>query len=76
MVDGKKTLNKIKQVLNIPSNQALAHFLGQVAHETANFNLDTENLNYSAGFSFNLQKYFPTPESTAGYARQPKKDSK
>jgi hypothetical protein len=26
-----KTLNKIKQVLNIPSNQALAHFLGQVA---------------------------------------------
>jgi hypothetical protein len=22
---------KIKQVLNIPSNQALAHFLGQVA---------------------------------------------
>jgi predicted chitinase len=35
-------------VLNIPSNQALAHFLGQVAHETANFNLDTENLNYSA----------------------------
>jgi hypothetical protein len=26
MVDGKKTLNKIKQVLNIPSNQALAHF--------------------------------------------------
>jgi putative chitinase len=47
-VIGKKTLNKIKQVLNIPSNQALAHFLGQVAHETANFNLDTENLNYSA----------------------------
>jgi hypothetical protein len=32
-VIGKKTL-KIKQVLNIPSNQALAHFLGQVAHET------------------------------------------
>jgi murein L,D-transpeptidase YcbB/YkuD len=25
-VIGKKTLNKIKQVLNIPSNQALAHF--------------------------------------------------
>jgi hypothetical protein len=27
-VIGKK--HKIKQVLNIPSNQALAHFLGQV----------------------------------------------
>jgi murein L,D-transpeptidase YcbB/YkuD len=25
-VIGKKKLNKIKQVLNIPSNQALAHF--------------------------------------------------
>jgi putative chitinase len=75
-VIGKKTLNKIKQVLNIPSNQALAHFLGQVAHETANFNLDTENLNYSAaGLVSTFKKYFPTPESTAGYARQPK-DSK
>jgi predicted chitinase len=69
-----KTLNKIKQVLNIPSNQALAHFLGQVAHETANFNLDTENLNYSAaGLVSTFKKYFPTPESTAGYARQPKR---
>jgi putative chitinase len=75
-VIGKKTLNKIKQVLNIPSNQALAHFFRQVAHETANFNLDTENLNYSAaGLVSTFKKYFPTPE-TAGYARQPKKDSK
>jgi predicted chitinase len=46
-------------------------------HETANFNLDTENLNYSAaGLVSTFKKYFPTPESTAGYARQPKKDSK
>jgi putative chitinase len=63
-------------VLTPPSNQALAHFLGQVAHETTNFNLDTENLNYSAaGLVSTFKKYFPTPESTAGYARQPK-DSK
>jgi hypothetical protein len=34
---GKKTLNKIKQVLNIPSNQALAHFLGQVAQRNCKF---------------------------------------
>jgi putative chitinase len=46
-VIGKKTLNKIKQVLNIPSNQALAHFWTSCTR-TANFNLDTENLNYSA----------------------------
>jgi predicted chitinase len=39
-------------------------------------NLDTENLNYSAaGLVSTFKKYFPTPESTAGYARQPK-DSK
>jgi hypothetical protein len=74
-VIGKKTLNKIKQVLNIPSNQALAHFLGQVAHETANFNLDTENLNYSAAGLVSTFKNIFQPESTAGYARQPK-DSK
>jgi predicted chitinase len=55
-----------------PSNQALAHFLGQVAHETANL-IDTENLNYSAaGLVSTFKKYFPTPESTAGYARQQK----
>jgi putative chitinase len=43
-------------------------------HKTANFNLDTENLNYSAaGLVSTFKKYFPTPESTAGYARQPKK---
>jgi hypothetical protein len=29
-VIGKKTLNKIKQVLNIPSNQALAHFFDKL----------------------------------------------
>jgi predicted chitinase len=43
-----KTLNKIKQVLNIPSNQALAHFFRTSCTRNCNFNLDTENLNYSA----------------------------
>jgi predicted chitinase len=73
-VIGKKTLNKIKQVLNIPSNQALAHFFRTSCTRNCKFNLDTENLNYSAaGLVSTFKKYFPTPESTAGYARQPKK---
>jgi predicted chitinase len=46
-VIGKKTLNKIKQVLNIPSNQALAHFRTSCTRN-CKFYLDTENLNYSA----------------------------
>jgi predicted chitinase len=41
-----KKNNKIKQVLNTIKS-SISTFLGQVAHET-NFNLDTENLNYSA----------------------------
>jgi predicted chitinase len=63
-------------VLNIPSNQALAHFLDKL-HTKLQILIDTENLNYSAaGLVSTFKKYFPTPESTAGYARQPKKDSK
>ncbi|QIH37878.1 glycoside hydrolase family 19 protein [Flavobacterium sp. Sr18] len=73
-VIGKKTLNKIKEVLNIPTNEALAHFMGQISHETADFTADTENLNYSAAaLQITFKKYFPTPESAALYARQPQK---
>ncbi|TRX34943.1 glycoside hydrolase family 19 protein [Flavobacterium sp. ZT3R18] len=71
-VIGKKTLNKLKEVLKIDSNEDLAHFLGQVAHETGNFALDTENLMYSTiGLTTTFKKYFPTPESTVGYVKQP-----
>jgi predicted chitinase len=59
-------------VLNIPSNQALAHFLDKL-HETANFNLDTENLNYSAAGLVSTFKNIFQQESTAGYARQQKR---
>lgn len=69
---GKKTLNKLKEVLNIDSNESLAHFLGQVAHETGNFELDTENLMYSSnGLQTTFKKYFPTEISTVGYVKQP-----
>lgn len=71
---GKKTLLKIKEVLQIDTNEALAHFVGQITHETGNFSLDTENLNYSAkGLLSTFKKYFPTEESTVGYVKQPEK---
>lgn len=71
---GKKTLLKIKEVLQITSNESLAHFIGQTAHETGNFSLDTENLNYSAkGLLSTFKKYFPTEDSTNGFAKNPEK---
>lgn len=71
---GKKTLNKIKEVLLIDTNEQLAHFIGQCTVESGNFELDTENLNYSTkGLQTIFKKYFATPESTIGYARNPKK---
>ena len=51
-----------------------AHFFGQCAHESGNFKVFSENLNYSAdGLTNIFKKYFPTTASTAGYARKPEK---
>ncbi|PWB24663.1 glycoside hydrolase family 19 protein [Flavobacterium sp. HTF] len=71
---GKKTLLKLKEVLKIQTNEDLSHFIGQIAHETGNFNSDTENLNYSAkGLITTFKKYFPTTDSTKTFANQPEK---
>lgn len=68
---GKQTLLKLTEVLKF-SKEYSAHFFGQTSHESAEFNYDTENLNYSAN---NLLKVFPsyfkTVESTKGYANNP-----
>jgi putative chitinase len=51
-----------------------AHFFGQCNHETGNFSAFVENLNYSdIGLVTTFKKYFPTIESTVGYARNPEK---
>lgn len=56
------------------SNSQAAHFFGQCAHESGNFKVFSENLNYSAqGLNGIFKKYFPTPASTTGYARKPEK---
>ena len=49
-----------------------ASFLAQCAHESAQFTVISENLNYSAaGLQKTFKKYFPTPELAAQYARKP-----
>lgn len=43
---GKATLAKMRQSFGLNNDIHLAHFLGQIHHETG-FNTDTENTNYS-----------------------------
>ena len=56
---------------NLTNNFRLAHFLSQVAHESANFKVLYENLNYSAA---GLLKVFPryfNAITAAQFARKP-----
>jgi putative chitinase len=50
-----------------------AHFFGQTAHETGDYHLFTENLNYSASGLLTIFKKYFTPETAEQYARQPHK---
>ncbi len=51
----------------------LAHFLAQCAHESGEFKVTQENLNYSAdGLKKTFSKYFPD-NLAESYARQPEK---
>lgn len=52
----------------------LAHFLGQCSHESANFTVLSENLNYSAqGLKLTFPKYFKDDQTAEAYARHPEK---
>jgi putative chitinase len=58
--------------LNTPLR--LAHFLAQAAHESGEFKLVYENLNYGAvGLLKIFSKYFPTPAKAQQYERKPEK---
>lgn len=70
---GPGTYRAAKEFFKLTNAQA-AHFFGQCAHESGNFKVFSENLNYSAdGLTKIFKKYFPTVASTAGYARKPEK---
>lgn len=64
----------IVEKFNITNHLRLAHFLSQCAHESGNFKLLTENLNYSAdGLLKIFPKYFKDKATADAYARKPDK---
>jgi putative chitinase len=59
---------------DINTSKRQAAFIGQCAHESANFKVLQENLNYSAeGLMKTWPSRFPTKEIADQYARQPAK---
>lgn len=67
-------LPSVIEKFNINSSLRLAHFLAQCSHESGNFTLVRENLNYSAeGLRKIFLKYFPTEALAKDYARNPEK---
>jgi putative chitinase len=69
---GKLNLACTKYVIDTPLR--VAHFLAQIAHESAGLAAITENLNYSADRLVAVfPKYFPTLISAQPYARKPQK---
>lgn len=71
---GPGTYKAAKDYFKLTNNQA-AHFFGQCAHESGNFKVFSENLNYSAdGLNKIFPKYFmKAGRNAALYARKPEK---
>jgi putative chitinase len=70
-------MTEIKTVVekfNGNTSLRLAHFIAQCAHESGNFKLVSENLNYSAkSLRAVFGKYFPNEALAAAYERKPEK---
>ena len=71
---GPGTYKAARDFFKLTNNQA-AHFFGQCAHESGNFKVFSENLNYSAdGLNKIFPKYFvKAGRNAAPYARKPEK---
>lgn len=69
-----KELPYVMEKYQINTGLRLAHFLAQCAHESGNFKVRTENLNYSASrLMVVFRKYFPTMQKALQYQRKPEK---
>lgn len=68
---GKKTLAVLKAHLGIKSDIHLAHFMGQMHHESGDFMRSEENLNYSAEQLLKTFKKYFDSTTAAKYARKP-----
>lgn len=72
-VFGPNTYKAARKYLKLTDLRA-THFFAQTGHETGNFAVYTENLNYSAkGLRSTFPKYFPTDALAAQYERKPEK---
>jgi len=67
-------IDTLVEKFNVTSALRLSHFLAQCAHESGNFKVLNENLNYSAdGLLKIFPKYFKDKASADLYARKPEK---
>lgn len=67
-------INVLVEKFNLNSGLRLSHFLAQCAHESGNFKVLNENLNYSAdGLLKIFPKYFKDKATADAYARKPEK---
>lgn len=70
-VIGRKTAYVMMQEFDVKDKVKFAHFIGQLRHESMNFSLNRENLNYGAeGLRKTFKKYF-TREESLRYAHKP-----
>jgi putative chitinase len=71
---GPITLRAMKREFGILNDARVSHFVGQIVHETANFQYEVENLNYSAnGLRKVFSKYFKTYAQALAYEYRPTK---
>lgn len=67
-------LNHVLPEYGITTKKQVSHFLGQCGHESGEFNILKENLNYSAeGLCKVWPKRFPSASAAAPYNRNPEK---
>ena len=67
---GRTTLTKFKEVFRIPSDAAVAHFIGQLHHESNGFKQGVESLNYSvSGLKKTFKFYRNHPELAQRHGR-------
>jgi putative chitinase len=67
-------LPEVMEKFQINTPVRIAHFLSQCGHESGNFKVVNENLNYGAkGLLGLFKKYFPTEAKALEYERKPEK---